>query len=162
IGFRLKAARIAIARGAAAEAAAQLYRALALLNDVSDNDKRGRQELELQIALGNALAAATGYTGVETDAAVRRASELCLKVGDSGQLIRVTCGQFRSHFAGGRQRPALAVAHELLALSERLDNDSGRQVGYASIGASLLHLGCFAKARMQLELGLAVDAASER
>jgi class 3 adenylate cyclase/predicted ATPase len=162
IGFRLKGARIAIARGAVAEAAAQLYSALALLNDVSDHDKRRRQELELQIALGNALAAATGYTGMETDAAFRRARELCLKVGDSEQLIRVVWGQFTGHFAGGRQRPALAVANELLALSVRFDNDGGQQMGHASTGASLFHLGFFAKARTQFELGLAVDAASER
>jgi predicted ATPase len=162
IGFRLKAARIAIARGAAAEAVAQLYCALALLNDVSDYDEGRRQELELQIALGNALAAATGYTGMETDAAFRRARELCLKVGDTDQLIRVVWGQFTGHFAGGRQRPALAVANELLALSERLDNDSGRQMGHASIGAGLVHLACFAKARTHFELGLAIDTASER
>jgi class 3 adenylate cyclase/ABC-type transport system involved in cytochrome c biogenesis ATPase subunit len=162
IGFRLKAARIAIARGAAAEAVAQLYCALALLNDVSDYDERRRQELELQIALGNALAAATGYTGMETDAAFRRARELCLKVGDTDQLIRVVWGQFTGHFAGGRQRPALAVANELLELSERLDNDSGRQMGHASIGAGLVHLACFAKARTHFELGLAIDTASER
>ncbi len=89
IGFRLKAARIAIARGAAAEATAQLYHAIALLNDVSDDDKRWRQELELQITLGNALAAATGYSGTEKDAAFRRARELCRKVGDTEQFIRV-------------------------------------------------------------------------
>jgi class 3 adenylate cyclase/predicted ATPase len=162
IGFLLKAARIAIARGAAAEAAAQLYRALALLNDIPDHDNRRRQELELQIALGNALTAAMGYTGTETDAAFRRARELCLEVGDAAQLIRVTWGQFTGHFAGGRQRPALAAANELLALSERLDNTGGRQMGHASIGASLLHLASFAEARTQFELGLAIDAACER
>ena len=107
----------------------------------------------MQIALGNALAAATGYTGMETDAAFRRARELCLNVGDTEQLIRVIWGQFTGHFAGGRQRPALAVANELLALSVRLDNDSGRQMGYASIGASLLHLACLAEARTHSNSG---------
>ena len=162
IGFRLKAARIAIARGAAAEATAQLYHAIALLNDVSDDDKRWRQELELQITLGNALAAATGYSGTEKDAAFRRARELCRKVGDTEQFIRVAWGQFTGHFVGGRQRSALAVAHELLDLSARLDNDGGRQMGHASIGASLVHLGHFTEARSQFELGLAIDATSDR
>jgi class 3 adenylate cyclase/predicted ATPase len=162
IDFRLKASRIAIARGAAAEAAAQLYGGLALLNDIPDHDSRRQQELELQIALGNALAAATGYTGTETDAAFRRARDLCLEAGDRAQLIRVTWGQFTGHFAGGRQRPALLMANELLALSERLDDAGGRQMGHASVGASLLHLASCAKAREQFELALAIDAASER
>ena len=162
IGFWLKAARIAIARGAAAEAVAQLHRGLALLGEIADHDSRRRQELELQIALGNALTAATGYTGTQTDAAFRRARELCLEVGDTVQLVRVTWGQFTGHFAGGRQRPALAVANELLALSERLGDAGGRQMGYASVGVSLLHLGSFAEARTQFEIALAIDAASER
>ena len=162
IGFWLKAARIAIARGAAAEAVAQLHRGLALLGEIADYDSRRRQELELQIALGNALTAATGYTGTQTDAAFRRARELCLEVGDTVQLVRVTWGQFTGLFAGGRQRAALAVAKELQALSERLGDAGGRQMGYASVGVSLLHLGSLAEARTQFEIALAIDAASER
>jgi predicted ATPase/class 3 adenylate cyclase len=162
IGFWLKAARFAIARGAAAEAVAQLHRGLSLLGEIPDHDNRRRQELELQIALGNALAAATGYTGTETDAAFRRARELCLEFGDTVELIRVTWGQFTGHFAGGRQRPALAVANELLALSERLDDAGGRQMGHASVGVSLLHLGSLTEARTQFKFALAIDAASER
>jgi len=74
----------------------------------------------------------------------------------------VTWGQFTGHFAGSRQRPALAVAKELLALSERLDDSGGRQMGHASVGVSLLHLASFAEARTQFERALAIDAASER
>jgi predicted ATPase/class 3 adenylate cyclase len=160
ISFWLKAARIAIARGAVAEAVAQLHRGLALLGEIPDHDRR-RQELELQIALGNALMAAAGYTGTDTDAAFSRARNLCLEVGDTVQLIRVTWGQFTGHFAGGRQSLALTVGIELLALSERLDDLGGRQMGHASVGASLLHLASFAKARAQFELALAIDAARE-
>ena len=130
--------------------------------EIADHDSRRRHELELQIALGNALTAATGYTGTQTDAAFRRARELCLEVGDTVQLVRVTWGQFTGHFAGGRQRPALAVAKELQALSERLGDAGGRQMGYASVGVSLLHLGSFAEARTQFEIALAIDTASER
>jgi class 3 adenylate cyclase/predicted ATPase len=162
IGFWLDAARVAIARGGAAEAISQLHRGLAQLGEVADCNKRRRHELELQIALGNALAAATGYSGTQTDAAFRRARELCLEIGDTVQLIRVTWGQFTGHFAGGRQRPALAVANELLALSDRLDDQGGRQIGHASVGASLLHLGCLAEARAEFELALATDPAMER
>jgi predicted ATPase/class 3 adenylate cyclase len=162
VGFWLEAARITIARGGAAEAIAQLQRGLALLNEIPDRDTRRRLELELQITLGNALAAATGYAGTATDAAFRRARELCLEVGDTAQLIRATWGQFTGYFAGGRQRPAFAAATELLALSERCGDAGGRQMGHASVGASLFHLASFAAARPQFEAALAIDAAPER
>jgi class 3 adenylate cyclase/predicted ATPase len=162
IGFWLKAARVAIGRGATAETVAQLHRGLALLDEVADYDNRRRQELELQIALGNALAAATGYSGTETDAAFRRARELCLEMGDTVQLTRVTWGQFTGHFAGGRQRLALDVANELLALSERFNDPGGRQIGNASVGSSLLHLASFTAACTKFELALAADSTLER
>jgi len=158
----LKAARISIARGGTAETVAQLHRGLALLGEVPDHATRRRQELELQIALGNALTAATGYTGTTTDAAFRRARELCMELGDTVQLIRVTWGQFTGLFAGGRQRPALAVAKELLAMAERLGDAGGRQMGHVSVGATQLHLGSLVDARTQFERALAIEGASER
>jgi predicted ATPase/class 3 adenylate cyclase len=162
IGFWLEAARLALTRGAAAEAVAQLQRGLVLLSDIPDYENRRRRELELQIALGNALAASTGYTGTETDAAYRRARELCLEIGDTVQLVRVGWGQVAGHFAGGRQRLALDAAQELLALSQQLGDAGGRQMGHAGMGASLLHLARFDEARAQFELALATDPAFER
>ena len=160
IAFWLKAARLSIARGGTAETVAQLHRGLALLGEVPDQDTRRRQELELQIALGNALIAAAGYTGATTDAAFRRARELCMELGDTAQLIRVTWGQFTGLFAGGRQKPALTVANELLALAERLGDAGGRQMGHVSVAVSQLHLGSLTDARSQFERALAIDGAS--
>jgi predicted ATPase len=78
--------------------------------------------------------------------------------------MRVFWGQFTGHFAGGRQREALAMAQNLLALAERSDDLGGRLIGHASMGASLLHLGSFAGARAQFEQALAItpDPTSER
>jgi predicted ATPase len=162
IEFWLKAARTAVGSGAVAEAMAQLSRGLALVGELRDEAARRRLEIELQIALGNALMAAKGYSAAETDAAFRRACELCLDAGDTTQLVRVLWGQFTGHFAGGRQRPALAVAEELSALSERLGDAGGRQLGEAGIGACLMHLGLFAKAQPHFERALAIDPAHER
>jgi len=162
IGFWLKAAQISMARGGAAEAVAQLRRGLTLLGEIPEYDARQRQEIELQIALGNALMATTGYTGSATDVAFRRARELCLEVADTIQHTRVTWGLFTGCFAGGRQCQALAMANELLASSQQLDDAGGRQMGHASVGACLLHLASFAEARVQFELALAIDPAAER
>jgi class 3 adenylate cyclase/predicted ATPase len=162
IGFWLKAARNAIGKGAVAEAVAQLHNGLALVGHLADDGARQRHEIELQIALGNALMAAKGYSSSETNSAFRRAAELCRNAGDTPQLVRVLWGQFSSHFAGGRQHASLAVAEELVALSERLGDVSGQQIGHASVGASLLHLGSLADARAQFERALAVDDGRQR
>ncbi|HUD87039.1 MAG TPA: adenylate/guanylate cyclase domain-containing protein [Xanthobacteraceae bacterium] len=162
IAFWLKAARNSIGNGAVAEAVAQLQRSLALIGEVLDKGARQRHEIELQIALGNVLMAAKGYSGSETDAAFRRARELCLEAGDTTQLVRVLWGQFTGHFAGGRQRASLAVAKELVALSEQLGDTGGLQIGQASAGASLLHLGFLTEARTQFEHALAVEDERQR
>jgi class 3 adenylate cyclase/predicted ATPase len=162
IGFWLKAARKAIGDGAVAEAAAQLRQALALVGDLPEKAARQRHEIELQIALGNALMALRGYSAAETDAAFRRARELCMEAADTKQLVRVLWGQFTGDFAGGRERASLAVAEELLRLSERLADAGGRQLGHASVGASLLHLGSFAEARIHFDRALAAGGDNER
>jgi class 3 adenylate cyclase/predicted ATPase len=162
IGFWLKAARKAIGDGAVAEAVAQLRQALALVDDLPEKAARQRNEIELQIALGNALMALRGYSAAETDAAFRRARELCIESADTKQLVRVLWGQFTGDFAGGRERASLAVAEELLRLSERLADASGRQLGHASVGASLLYLGSFSEARIHLDGALAAGSDHER
>ena len=162
IGFWLKAARKAIGDGAVAEAVAQLRQALALVGDLPEKAARQRHGIELQIALGNALMALRGYSAAETDAAFRRARELCIEAADTKQLVRVLWGQFTGDFAGGRERASLPVAEELLRLSERLADDGGRQLGHASVGASLLHLGSFAEARIHFDRALTAGGDNER
>jgi predicted ATPase len=161
IGFYLKAARSATAKGAMAEAAAQLRRGLALIGKVTDADVRTRHEVELQIALGNALMASSGFSSVETDAAFRRAAELCRATDDKAQFVRVLWGQFTGHFAGGRQDAALAVARDLLALSQSLGDAAGQQMGQASIGACLSHMGDLGEASASFERALAAGQARE-
>jgi class 3 adenylate cyclase/predicted ATPase len=162
IGFWLKAAHKAIADGAVAEAVAQLRQALALVGDLPEKAARERHEIELQIALGNALMALRGYSAAETDAAFRRARELCIEAADTKQLVRVLWGQFTGDFAGGRERASLAVAEELLRLSERLADAAGRQLGHSSVGASLLYLGSFSEARIHFDRALAAESDHER
>jgi predicted ATPase/class 3 adenylate cyclase len=161
IGFYLKAARAATGKGAVAEAVAQLHRGLALLGKIANADVRQRHEIELQITLGNALMASRGFSSAETDAAFRRAAELCRAADDKAQSVRVLWGQFTGHFAGGRQRAALAVAKELLALSESLGDAGGQQMGHASVGACQLHMGSFEDARIPFERALAADSGRE-
>jgi predicted ATPase/class 3 adenylate cyclase len=162
IVYWLKAAREAMARSAAAEAVAQLRKALAMLAEIPDTTEKYRQELDLQIALGGALMAARGYAVAETGAAFSRARQLCERVADRPHLLPVTWGQFSNRFVGGEQKSALAVAKELLDLAIGMDDAGGRLMGHACLGASLMHRGALLPARRQFEEALAIEGVCER
>ena len=162
ISYWLKAAHQAMARGAAAEAVAQLRKGLELLAGGPNTPEHQWQEVDLQIALGGALMAAKGYAEPETDRTFARAKELCEQTGDMRQLMRVAWGQFTSLFAGGKQKLALGAAKDLLDSSKWLDDAAGRLMGHASVGASLVHLAEFAPARAQFEEALKIDATRDQ
>ena len=73
----LKAGQIAAGRSACKEAIAQLSKGLDLLKQLPDNLDRCRRELDLQVALGGALAVAQGRAAASTGRAFARARELC-------------------------------------------------------------------------------------
>lgn len=162
IGLWLKAARQVMARGAVAEAVRQLQKGVGMLSALPDTPERQRQELDLQVALGAALIATHGYTAPETDRAFDRARELCERVGETSQLLRVVWGQFIRRFVGGDQNSARDTAEEILRLSERMGDTGGREMGHAGRGCALLHLGALAPARTELMQALEIDGADER
>ena len=63
VGYWLKAGQQALARSAMTEAVAQLRKGLDVLAGLPDGPWRQQQELDLQTALGSALAATKGYCG---------------------------------------------------------------------------------------------------
>lgn len=158
----LRAAARALQRGAFTEAVAQLRRGLALVENLGQGEVRLHLELQLQLPLGNALMAARGYTDPETDTAFRRARWLCEQLGDTAQLMRIAWGQFTSCFAGGHLTYALAEAENLLVLAERRADMAGLQLGHASAGAALLHLGRRDEAEAAMRRALALEVPDAR
>src|SRR4029077_12605316 len=76
VGYRLKAGQQALVRSAMREAVAQLQKGLDLLDGLPDGPWRQQQELDLQIALGPALAGTKGYSAMgETLARARALAE---------------------------------------------------------------------------------------
>src|SRR5207253_1717914 len=98
-----------------------------LLSQLPDTTQRQRTELELQLALGGALIAATGHATDETGHAYVRAHRLCELLNDTPHLLKALWGEFvhyhvraevnRSHRAAEqaqlRSTEALAEAREL-------------------------------------------------
>ncbi len=87
-----RAGRRAHERSATSEAIRLLTTGLELLQTLPDTPERSRQELDVQITLGQAQMAAKGQAAPEVEQAYTRARTLCEQVGDTAQLLWVLGG----------------------------------------------------------------------
>jgi predicted ATPase len=99
VDYWLAAGRQAWARSATAEAAALLRRGLALVPALPDSDRRRECELDLQIALSQAVLASQGWAGPKLDEVHARARELALALNRPRALLSVLWGQFSGQTA---------------------------------------------------------------
>ena len=82
----------ALQRSAYAEALAHLTSGLELLKTLPQSPARDAQELQLQLELGEASRAVYGPASDQAEAAWSRAYELCLRDGESLDLLRALAG----------------------------------------------------------------------
>jgi predicted ATPase len=92
-----RAGQRAITRFAYAEAVAHLTKALGILATLSDASNRNQCELDVQLALGQALIFIRGQADAEVGQAYDRARVLCLQMGDARQLFRILYGLAHFH-----------------------------------------------------------------
>jgi predicted ATPase len=128
---------------------------------LSNDIERHRQELKLQLALGGALIAVSGYATEPTGRAFARARQLGEQLGDTPGLIRALSGVFVHHHARGEMDRSHRAANELLKLAERENDSAGRVTGYRAVGDGLLHVGQLAEARAHLEKAVALSDAMD-
>jgi DNA-binding winged helix-turn-helix (wHTH) protein/tetratricopeptide (TPR) repeat protein len=102
VNYWLKAGMTAVSRSANLEAINHLRNGLVRLEGIASEPDRIRLELQLQLALGQALIAARGYTAEETTLAFGRAGELVESIGDTRQRYSVLYGIFVGHLIAGR------------------------------------------------------------
>jgi class 3 adenylate cyclase/predicted ATPase len=151
-----KAGQRAISRFALTEAIAHLTKALGLLRDLPPTEAHKQQELELQIALGDAFIAAKGYGAGETRQAFDRAHQLGCEIADAPRLFRALAGMFVHHHVRAEVDRAQKAAGELLRLAEEQEDIAGQVMGHRALGDSLLHVGHFPTARAHLERALSL------
>jgi len=145
------AGKSALARYAYREAIEHLRTALELLGQLKS--ERPRDELEIQLALGAALATES-WDAPETGAAYSRARELCAMTNaPAAAMVEALEGVVRNLFDQGKRRLAHEAAEEMLALAER--SGDAALIGGASwrIGF-MLNLTEPAKARPYFERAL--------
>jgi predicted ATPase len=120
VGNWVKAGEQAIARAAMLEAVAQLRKGLDLLSSVPNNTARQERELDLQIALGNALIATKGYAAPEAGEAFARARDLCERLNRPSRLGLILEGQFSFRLVRGELEQSKRHAEEIRHLGEAM------------------------------------------
>jgi hypothetical protein len=156
VGHWIKAGQQAIARAAMTEAVAQLRKGLDLLSSVPNSTARQEQELDLQIALGNALIATKGYAAPESGEAFGRARQLCKQLNRPAQLGRVLVGQWHFRLVRGELEQAKHHAEEIRHLGEALNDVMWTCFGSTYSGATHFFLGRFTDARAYEESALSL------
>jgi predicted ATPase len=154
IAHWLRAGEQAIARSALVEAIAQIQKGLDLLPYLTDSVERDRQELTLQLALGGALIAVSGYASERAGRTYVRARQLGERLGYAPGLIRALWGEFVHHHVRGEMDRSHRAATEMLKLAETGEDNTSRVAAHRAVGDSFLHLGQLAQARAHLENGV--------
>src|SRR5262245_3285033 len=109
ISYWQQAGQRALQRSANPEAMQHLTKGLALLGPLPETPARAQQELDLQMALGPALAATKGHAAPEVEKVYARARELCQRVGETPQVFPVLWGLWLFY----NDRGELQTSHEL-------------------------------------------------
>jgi predicted ATPase len=138
-----------------AEAIAELTKGLELLRGLPDAESRQQQELELQIALGQALIATRGYATSEVGVTYARARALCERLNQSPQIVPVLFGQWAHYLIKGRLQLARSLAAEALRWGDAGTDAAATSNAHRLSGITRFHLGEFSAGRAHLEQALA-------
>lgn len=157
IGYWLKASRQALARSTTEEAIALLRKAIARLPDIAGRTRRDELELDLRIALGQALSAARGYGDADAEEAFARGRDLCEQLNRPQRLAPVLYGQFLFHFHHMDMEWVRRRGEEACRIGEAENNPALQWLGHRMCGSRLASIGDFAEARAQLERCLALS-----
>jgi predicted ATPase len=151
VDYWLKAGQRARQRFALSEAVAHLKNGLELIATLSDPERRGPKELDLQIALGTTLIAAKGYAAPETGTAYSRALLLCQQLGNPPQLFPALYGAWAYHELRGDHDDAAKLAERSIAEGERRQDIGALVIAHRMMGLTRLSLGQLSSARDHLE-----------
>jgi len=144
------------ARSADVEAVAHLTQGLAILQTLPNTPMRTQRELDMQLALGRALAVVKGFAAPETGQAYARARELCHQVGDSARLFAVLVGLREFYLNRGELHTARELAEACLSLAQRQHDPAPLMRAHFGLGSILYFLGELIPARTHLAQAIAL------
>jgi DNA-binding winged helix-turn-helix (wHTH) protein/predicted ATPase len=141
-----QAAENALRRYAYQQAIDHLSRGLAVLPRLPERRERAQQELDLRIALGQALTVTQGPGAPTVRDVYARAEELCRHIGEMPQRIAVLRGLRRAYQGRGEPRAAHPLAEQFLSLAEQVQDTTLLTEAYMALGVSSFYLGDMAAA----------------
>jgi DNA-binding winged helix-turn-helix (wHTH) protein/tetratricopeptide (TPR) repeat protein len=162
IAYLVRAARQAVARSAPQQAIALATTGLELLAAVPNDEQHDRDELALQMTLGNCASITRGWAAPEAERAYARALELCGRTDLTPAAIRAMTGLYIYYSRGANYHRASALQVQLLELAPALAEPQLRAVIHYSVGFRLLYQGDFEAARNQLEQAIRWSAGHRR
>jgi DNA-binding winged helix-turn-helix (wHTH) protein/tetratricopeptide (TPR) repeat protein len=144
----------AIGAGAHRAALVSLSRASELLDALPEGPDRTRQTLAVNLALGQALVGAKGFTHPEVREAFDRVCALSEELEAIPQLVLGLGGLWAYHYVSG-SRATRELAERLLHLAKQMQVPGFTLAAHTIMGMTLFAQGEFAAARVHLEQALA-------
>jgi class 3 adenylate cyclase len=152
----LAAAELALSQSAPVEAERHAGAGLALLSGMSEGSERDALELALLVARANALIPLKSVSAPETFAALGAAKKLSDRnIGTDLQRVSILYGLCASATLTARLKEALAFAHEIIEVAERLDDPTYRVLGYRQLATIQFYTGDNRAALASLQKGRA-------
>jgi predicted ATPase len=146
----------ALKQSANAEAVNHLTTALGLLPRLPDTPERARQELTLQIALGEPLSLLSGWGAPEVERVYTRARALCLQVGEPEQLLRILNQLWAIAIVGAEYQTGRELAEQMVTLAQSDQEQGLLSEALLWRGATAFWLGDFVSAHTDCAQGLAL------
>ena len=162
VGYWLSAGQQALKHSTNAEAVALLTKGLSLLESMPEDAWRQRQELELQIALGQAFQFTRGPAAQETGKVYARAVQLGERLNQRYRLPPIIFGAWAHHLMCGELEQSREDALTMERLAEEEHDPRLTVMGFRLRGQSEFLLGDLTAARAHLERGVAGFDAADR
>ncbi len=150
------AGQLALAKSGTAEAIAHLQSGLDVLTQMDDDEQIRLLELDIQLTLAGALAAAKGHGTQDTKRSYARAIELSRELRQPQALYPALDGLMTFHFSRAEFIEAIQLGEEFLGLAEANDDDAAKVVAHMNLGIFRLSHGELETAQHQLQSALAL------
>jgi DNA-binding winged helix-turn-helix (wHTH) protein/predicted ATPase len=162
VKYLQQAGENAVRRSAHQEAAMFLRKGLMLLPSLPDTPDLIQHEVNLQLALGDALYVAQGYTAPEVERAYARARELCGRMAGSPQTLFALGGLFSFHLMRGELETAEELAGEVMRFAQKVQVPALLVMVHQMLGATSFWRGQFTAAHTHWEQGTTFYSAEQR
>jgi tetratricopeptide (TPR) repeat protein len=162
VTYLQRAGEQAMQRSAYAEAVQHLATGAEILRALPDTPKRARQELDMVIALGEAVRMTQGETSPDYERVYFRAHALCQQLGDTPHLFEVLIGLRQYYEVRGQCQRARELAEQIFTLARRLQDPARLAEAHYSLGLTLYYLGELPAARAHFEQRIALYEPRQR